>query len=357
MVCALENTPHKAQEAAPDSSGPALVEDDDSIGELQGVMHTDGKLYLVSPQRSLVFLSERSDDGKLQCVGEIFGTGSDTIIKLYNVQVVSKRQEFPYPTCPEDHCETPFEAYADIAGVLERLAQLIGKERKTFSIWDPFYCDGAVKRHFERLGFTNVYNVCEDFYQVVSCGNIPEYDCIVTNPPYSIERTDHIEELFKILCSQSRPWFVVQPNYVYTKPYWQTLTSEVLHKPRPFFLTPTTPRKYKYKSPSGIRQVASAQCLKTSPFVSMWYCWVGAKHTENIYRWIASQQTRGSISLSLACSEHFLPDCFKDSNDKTRRKKRKEDKKKKDYDINKRTQVVDSASSLISKKRKKKKHR
>lgn len=301
----------------------ALVEDDDTIGELEGFSHTDDKLYLLSRKRGLVFLPERTDDGKLRCAGEIVDSDGATDIKLYKVHSVSKTIQFPYPTSSEDHCETPFVAYADIAPFLEHLARLLGKDRKTLRIWDPYYCNGAVKVNFARLGFPNVHNECEDFYSVVRSGKIPTHDCIVSNPPYSTEPRDHIHELFKILCRQKKPWFVVQPNYVYVKEFWNELTSAQLTAPRPFFLTPESARKYKYKTPSGIRVVGSAQNLKTSPFVSMWYCWLGAKYTEKMYRWIALQCKRQQVALQLACSEYFLPDMFKDSNDKTRRKKRK----------------------------------
>lgn len=303
---------------------PALVEDDSSIGELEGFSHTDGKMYLLSRNRNLVFLSERSEDGKFQCVGEIVPSSSKaTSIKIYNVENVSKTITFPFPTAPEDHCETPFEAYADLACYLEYFASTIGKSRETLSIWDPFYCDGAVKRHFTRLGFANVHNECEDFYAVIGCGNLPKHDCIVTNPPYSTTTKDHVEQLLQFLCSQTKPWFVVQPNYVYVKPYWELLTSQIPKGPRPFFLTPATPRKYKYKTPSGIRHVSSAQHLKTSPFVSMWYCWLGVQYTEKMYRWIASKSSETAMPLSLACAEYYLPDSFKDSNDRTRRKRKK----------------------------------
>lgn len=308
--------------------GDFYHDDDDSIGQLDGIEH-EGELYLASKTKMLVFETTRSADGRLLCVGTLKASGNgQTAVKLYNWANKEQDQnssEFPFEADANDHCETPFEAYQDLAPYLDFLASQVGKKSTTLRIWDPYYCAGGVKRNLGRLGFHNVHNECQDFYSLVKHGRIPEYDCIVTNPPYSTEPFDHVERLIDILCSQKKPWFVVQPNYVYVKPFWEKLTSRKLAAPRPFFLTPTSPRKYKYKTPSGMRAV-SAQQLKTSPFVSMWYCWMGSKHTEALYRWVC--KANNMLPLTIACTEYFLPDNFKDSNDKTRRKPRKNKKRK-----------------------------
>lgn len=325
-------SPHKAPDVVAqitsDDQKGALVDDDASLGELEGVQH-GGSLYLVSRPRRLVFDTERSVDGRLICVGELVrGSQSQDEIRLYKVDSVASVSKFPFTASAEDHCETPLDAYEDIAPYLAFLARCLGKDKKSLKIWDPFYCNGAVKRNFAKLGFENVHNECEDFYRALEDKKLPAHDCIVTNPPYSTEPIDHVHRLVKILCQQRKPWFVVQPNYVYTKPFWEKYTSTKLIAPRPFFLTPHTPRKYKYKTPAGLRHVVSAQHLKTSPFVSMWFCWLGPEHTEKLYRWVASGGHDDPLPLSLACTEFFLPDSFKDSNDKTRRKPRKPKKRK-----------------------------
>lgn len=310
----------------------ALVADAESLGELEGVHH-ENTLYLVSRSKGLIFASEREADGRLRCVGEIGNTtGKSEAIKLYDSKSGSEGSggdTLPFAVDPQDHCETPFDAYEDLSPYLRFLAGAMGKEVSNLLIWDPYYCDGGVKRNLRRLGFCNVHNECEDFYRIVKGGKLPAHDCIVTNPPYSTEPVDHVHELFKILCAQPKPWFVVQPNYVYTKLFWEELTSNALAAPRPFFLTPHTPRKYKYKTPVGMRPISSKQ-LKTSPFVSMWYCWLGPKHTERFYRWVSSKPTADVLPLTLACTEYFVPDCFKDSSDKTRRKPQKSKKRKAD---------------------------
>lgn len=303
--------------------------DDSAPDELKGVV-VDDVLYLVSYSQGKVFASERGKDGKLQCVGKVqTANGKRGHVKIYRQGegVARARTGFPFPADPNDHCETPLEAYEDLAPYLRFLARAMGKKPSELRIWDPFYCDGAVTRNMDKLGFHKVHNECVDFYTVIESGKLPEHDCIMTNPPYSTEPVDHVQRLVKILCAQSKPWFVVQPNYVYVKPFWVEYTSKLLSSPRPFFLSPQTPRKYKYKTPAGMRLVTCQQ-LKTSAFVSMWYCWLGPRYTEQMYRWIRSRSRTEPLPLHLACTEHFLPDCFKDSNDKSRRKPRKPKKRK-----------------------------
>ena len=111
----------------------------------------------------------------------------------------------------DDHCETPAHAYHDIEPMLAQVAALLGKEKAGLRIYDPFYCQGAVVRHLSALGYHSVYNRCEDFYGKVAAGTVPEYDVLVTNPPYS---HDHIERLLRYCATCKRPWFVLVPNFV-----------------------------------------------------------------------------------------------------------------------------------------------
>jgi len=84
-----------------------------------------------------------------------------------------------------DHCETAERAYEDISLVLERVAKVLGKTKDSVKIYDPFYCEGRVAQIIKSLGFPNIHNKCEDFYKVVKENALPEYDILVTNPPYS----------------------------------------------------------------------------------------------------------------------------------------------------------------------------
>lgn len=291
------------------------VEKDQEEENLEGVVHDDGQLYLVDKVKNAVYSSERTEEGDLISVG-VLREG-----QIHLFKTAESNPEFPFETDDADHCETPLDAYADLSPFLAELANLMNKTKDELKIWDPYYCAGSVRKHFASLGFLSVRNVCEDFYKVVDSNHLPEYDVIVTNPPYSTAPRDHVADLLKFLTSQEKPWFVVQPNYVYTKPFWAELTSLSPNSPWPFFLTPPTPRKYVYRTPDGARDI-KAKKLRTSPFVSMWYAWTGPVYTARLYRWMSSSKD-ACPNLTLACSEYFLPDSFKDSNDSSRRKKKK----------------------------------
>ena len=98
----------------------------------------------------------------------------------------SKIPDFPFPTEPDDHCESPKEAYAHIVPLL----RILDPKDQSPTIYDPYFCDGAVKRNFEELGFPNVYNRKEDCYKVWESHSLPSFDILVSNPPYSGEK-DH----------------------------------------------------------------------------------------------------------------------------------------------------------------------
>jgi len=73
----------------------------------------------------------------------------------------------PFATDLGDHCETPFEAYADVAPLLHGLARDLGLSAAQLRIYDPYYCEGGAKVHLAALGFTTVINENVDFYEVV----------------------------------------------------------------------------------------------------------------------------------------------------------------------------------------------
>ena len=56
-------------------------------------------------------------------------------------------------------------------------------------IYDPYYCDGGVVRNLNSLGFPNIHNVKEDCYAIWQRQDLPSFDILVTNPPYS---GDHV---------------------------------------------------------------------------------------------------------------------------------------------------------------------
>jgi hypothetical protein len=153
-------------------------------------------------------------------------------------------------------------------------------------IYDPYYCNGAVKRNFKELGFTQVHNEKQDAYRVWANNSEPEYQVLVTNPPYSDQ---HIPKLFQFITSQKfgdSPWFLLLPNWVHKKDYYKSATCEI----RPFYLVPK--KRYVYLPPKQFRdKKASDVHKKSSPFPSMWYIWGGSdeKNDELIQRYLATK--------------------------------------------------------------------
>mmetsp|Transcript_6404 Transcript_6404/g.7326 ORF Transcript_6404/g.7326 Transcript_6404/m.7326 type:complete len:312 (-) Transcript_6404:136-1071(-) len=179
----------------------------------------------------------------------------------------------PFIVDETDHCETPIEAYQDIESLLGVLAKVLGKTRKTVGLYDPYFCDGAVKKRLGSFGFEKIYNECEDFYDPKTGPKENDYDVIITNPPYS---SDHMERLFKYCTEAKKPYFLLLPHYVYTKPYFKLLqphcTNDVgrgAEEEGPFFVAPGIGRRYTYLPPQWSNGHDKAT---TSPFPSFWYC-------------------------------------------------------------------------------------
>lgn len=133
----------------------------------------------------------------------------------------------------------------------------------------------------------------EDFYEVQRLQQIPSYDVLITNPPYS---DDHISRLMTFALNCNKPYFLLMPNFVYTKvrfllkiiwfyyllalqDYYVTIPSPK----QPFYIVPskrlqyTTPKvllcslqeQSKFHILQGRRQLKSSKY--TSPFPSFWY--------------------------------------------------------------------------------------
>ena len=72
-----------------------------------------------------------------------------------------------------DHFETPFMAYSDIDNYLKLVSQSLNKLPQDLVIYDPYYCQGKMLQHLQRLGYLNVINKNSDFYEDISSGSIP----------------------------------------------------------------------------------------------------------------------------------------------------------------------------------------
>ena len=191
-------------------------------------------------------------------------------------ETIKTGRTHPFVTDPSDHCETPLEAYEDIAGFLKALADSSKNTPGSLKIYDPYYCAGGVKRRLSTLGFNTVYNEPEDFYANIlksrgsknemiltkkqSGHGIPLYDVLLTNPPYSGQ---HIERLLSFCVSSSKPWAILVPSWVYAKPYFKDENV--------FFLIPKRGR-YAYVAPF------EDTCRVTAPFPSIWILGCLPKH-------------------------------------------------------------------------------
>merc|ERR1712150_110152 len=209
----------------------------------------------------------------------------------------------------------PIQAYKDIAMLLDKLCG--SKQKKKLSIYDPYYCNGAVIRNLEEIGYTNVYNQKEDCYEVWSTSSsssneYPDFDIFLTNPPYSDE---HIPKLMEHLTARkskfgitkNRPWFLLMPNWVHRKDYYRNALDQA--GIRPFYLVPK--KRYVYLPPKNFRDKKISDVhKKSSPFVSMWYIWGGTQQKTDmlIDHYNKSMNSGSGPSCDLARSTSALRD-------------------------------------------------
>ncbi|GBG27129.1 Hypothetical Protein FCC1311_033522 [Hondaea fermentalgiana] len=188
----------------------------------------------------------------------------------------SSANTFPFPTDESDHCETPKEAFQDLAALLDAVATKLQKSRADLKIYDPYYCAGRSARTLGLLGFDNVYNRCEDFYKMIETNSTPEFDVVVTNPPFS---GDHMERIIQWAASTGKPFFLLMPNFVYTKPYY----ADACGDKQPRLLVPLARGRYKFLPPAWVSAAEGSTSIAkgktaTSPFLAFWYCW--AEHID-----------------------------------------------------------------------------
>jgi hypothetical protein len=222
--------------------------------------------------------------------------------------------DFPFGTDPDDHCESPLEAYQDIVPFLKKAQQDIAPSSQQLSIYDPYYCNGRVVKQLESLGFPNVYNRKEDCYQVWASSaedddddhRYPSFDILITNPPYS---GDHIERLIRHITTSpnfnSRPWMLLLPQWVHKKDYYIRLTKHI----QPFYVVPH--KRYVYLPPPLFRQAKKSDVhKKSSPFVSMWYLWGGTPHANDewFHKIASSRQGLVAQNCDVARSRSALRD-------------------------------------------------
>ena len=293
-------------------------------------------LVLVHKQSGKVYSSgERTQDGRRLVIGKLVKGNVEldplAVEQMKRIEEVTSSSldattteggpAFPYPTDQNDHCETPLQSYKDIFPILNELCKSFGGNSKTMNIYDPYYCDGSVIKRLSSLGFGNVYNKKEDCYAVWHSNKEPQFDVLLTNPPYS---EDHIEKLMKYVTSPAfgnTPWLLLMPQWVHKKDYFVNATTK--NRTRPLNVFYVVPKKrYVYLPPANFREKKESDTHeKSSPFISMWYVWGGNdKRNQELIN--AFQKSAVVGNCDLARSKSALRDLRRSASGKGRKKKK-----------------------------------
>jgi hypothetical protein len=144
----------------------------------------------------------------------------------------------PFQTDPHDHAETPFSAYVDIEPFLFGIALQMKSNKARLRLWDPYYCEGSVLKHLDRLGFANVRNDNVDFYATIAEDHTPPFDVLITNPPFS---GDHMERFLTYVAGISQPWLALMPQFVAQKRYFHAFKAAAAEAGRelPVYIGPS----------------------------------------------------------------------------------------------------------------------
>lgn len=157
---------------------------------------------------------------------------------------------------------------------------------------------GAMVSHLNKLGFHKVYNKPEDFYQVIQDGDVPDYDVLVTNPPYS---SGHFDKLLGFIAENDKPVLLLLPEHL-------SKNSSIYSEEQFCFLSP--PERYHYWTPEGMRKDQENSTKKkkqhmnlilgrrNSPFNSYWYISMGPIMTNDQFMSCANH---GEVKLTDGC--------------------------------------------------------
>ena len=111
-----------------------------------------------------------------------------------------------------DHWNTPKSAYKLLLPFIKQWQEKTGK--KSFTIWDPFYCKGHAKDYLEEvfkpLGATVIHS---EIWIDLDVQSLPDFaktaDIIITNPPYS--KTNKLDTT-RWLMSLNIPFCSIMPT-------------------------------------------------------------------------------------------------------------------------------------------------
>lgn len=181
-----------------------LMEEGDNGSPLQRIRAASGASIEMDPRGG------ETNDWRVVCLG----SAAQALAALRAVteatvgRETSRHQGFlaqwAFDTEYSDHFETPRRAYADVLPLLEAVAARSALARLV--VYDPYYCQGRVKKLLRELGCENVVNANRDFYADVAAASVPAHDCLLTNPPYSAE---HKQKLLAFLVAEQRAYWGV----------------------------------------------------------------------------------------------------------------------------------------------------
>jgi len=161
-------------------------------------------------------------------------------------------EPFNFEPLLADHCETPGNALRHIAPLLRQVSQRLYPEEewrasaKKLRIYDPYYCQGNIKKRLNKLGFEDIYNENVDFYQSIREGTFPEFDVVVTNPPFT--EKEHLSAALEFAIDQGKPWFMVFPTMGLFYDHFVNVTESIRASDRPpMYIFPR--KKYNFKTP------------------------------------------------------------------------------------------------------------
>ena len=187
-------------------------------------------------------------------------------------------QQWAFPVDYNDHFETPLQAFSDLLPFLEKVGEQLSppKALSELVLYDPYWCQGLMRDLLRSLGVRHVLNENRDFYSDIAAAKagvcatkgedgrvpgLPQYDVLVTNPPYS---GDHKARLLAFLSSplaEGKPFALLLPAYTAGKAYWRSYLSANPTSSEAYLL-PAGP--YQYTHPAGTGHAAP-------PFFSAWF--------------------------------------------------------------------------------------
>ena len=329
-----ESQETKTKRKRSESASSIQSDDDGSDKDSEEDVPLEGRMVDVDGDMSLVLVDKISgniyssgaiqDDGKRLVIGKL--VNGEVQLDSSAVEQMKQSDEgdepsFPYETNADDHCETPLQSYKDILPLLNEMRKSFGGKKESMKIYDPYFCDGSVIKHLSSLGYSNVHNKKDDCYAVWESKSEPEFDVFLTNPPYS---EDHIEKLMKFVTSSdfgSKPWLLLMPQWVHKKDYYINATTKNGKRAcNPFYIVPK--KRYVYLPPANFREKKDSDThKKSSPFVSMWFCW-GGSEKRNGELMNAFHNSAVASECDLARSKSALRDLRRSGSSKSKKSKK-----------------------------------